>query len=106
MREIKFRAWDEEKEEMLEELQIRNEPLWWLTSLKLPIMQYTGMKDKNGTDVYEGDILQQYWRGEPTGIVAVEYWEHGFYGNDITRTNYDSETSEVIGNIYENEGLL
>jgi len=104
-REIKFRAWDESKNNMMYDLEIRNEPLWWLTSLKLPVMQYTGLKDKNGKEIFEGDIVSFIGlSGESKAL--VEYDDK--LGCYRVKNNYipNHVRLEVIGNVWENPDLL
>ena len=113
MREIKFRAWDKQYNR-------------WAVSAptiverfhkSLPsceLMQYTGLKDKNGKEIYEGDIvaIENYnsflkkWLPHNTevkwfgaGFRAME----GSISNDLT---FLPNHNEVIGNIYENKDLL
>ncbi|MHC1568707.1 MAG: YopX family protein [Candidatus Syntropharchaeia archaeon] len=119
MREIKFRAWDENREKWVyfrldEIVNINHESLtddeWAFIQLK-DVGQYTGLKDKNGREVYEEDIVRfkDWWDEEMVGEVRYsekdmaftivnDFWD-GFpmmYADDI----------EVIGNIYENPELL
>lgn len=134
LREIKFRAWLTELEHMIPSNQILgfisepiNEELEHDIILKyssVPInqdgyivkeensdfyrlMQYTGMHDKDGKDIYEGDILKisddvnaPVGFNEKTGAFCCEH------DNKKTDHLFASHMSEVIGNIYENPELL
>jgi len=112
MREIKFRVWDGinymSNPFTLNDLQSKT--LQFTTDCV--VMQFTGLTDKNGKEVYEGDIIQwPHLKGHD--IPVIVYFndsEFVFVGKPI---NPQSETEswldnkcEVIGNIYENPELL
>ena len=74
--------------------------------------QYTGLKDKNGNKIFEGDIVERLWLGEKH-IYRIYYDNDiaSFIGKDIyglnfTTFDYDACEFEVIGNIYDNPELL
>jgi uncharacterized phage protein (TIGR01671 family) len=66
------------------------------------LMQYTGLKDKNGKEIHEGDIVKPFLRDDKLEVVKIH---HAIYCEPFHY--YDSpEDFEVIGNIYENPELL
>ena len=122
MREIKFRMWDTTTKMIStwDELLSRADDgypcgLELLNYERFVIMQYTGLKDKNGKEIYESDYLKTNKE-----IICRVYWSKSgasfmvAYGNKWsdkigkliykTLRNFHSK-SEVIGNIYENELL-
>ena len=125
MREIKFRAWDKENKKMMKvsslslenkEIAVRENGTYHFFRMQnLELMQYTGLKDKNDKEIYEGDIVLV----KPGGIstwykTVVKFKEGGFIAGLINGEDYfyifnpgfDSDDFEVIGNIYENKNLL
>ena len=121
MRKIKFRAWNIITKTMIDlkkitplALNIDTDGLFIPFSDGLPLMQFTGLSDKSGTEIYEGDIVRfsDYWFGDNKIKKSIEKieWDskEACYTWELTQTGYKDgpEWCEVIGNIYENPELL
>lgn len=117
MREIKFRVYDKEnkniypvggyffEEEGLGDFDLAQ------TNKRYTLMQFTGLKDKNGKEIYEGDIAWVYYEPIEDGKLFSEpavckYDEGGFEWNTGKAVCTADQTCEIIGNIYENPELL
>jgi len=108
-REIKFRAWTGSVFRSWEDIKKVTGFHHWLfgEEKRVVLMQYTGLKDKNGKEIYEGDIL---YGTNPNGMhncvwecVSLENFHH-YQETEEAINEYGN--IEVIGNIYENPELL
>lgn len=129
MREIKPRAWHKDKKIMVEVslINLDTEEIDYKGNLGEPVhwnhfvlMYPTGLKDKNGKEIYEGDIVRyrttvsydenekkevikvvRYTGGGLFPVIFMEYEFHDFDDKPLTITEV-----EIIGNIYENSNLI
>lgn len=112
MRQIKFRAWDKNSKKFIT-VELTNGRYDLMVSPPSyydlePWQQYTGLKDRNGTEIYEGDILIDDDTGE-IDYARVEWFEGGWSAHPWFATQEfftEAENYEVVGNIYEDPELL
>ena len=128
MRDIKFRAWDKKKNDWFDYegslyIELNGDiNFGWNGEVmddytdRINLMQYTGLKDKNGVEIYEGDFLMA---GDAyLGVIKYHSTRAQFIGKNIGETFQEDEydtlytkngrfnSAKVIGNIYENPELL
>ena len=126
MREIKLRIWDiderkfivneidrlgcgDTKKCMSERVDFENNSVEINADERYIFSEYTGLEDKNGKEIYEGDIVTLHnsrykviFNSEEARFVLKDV----FFEIDIPFTNNNNKRIEVIGNIYENSELL
>lgn len=119
MRQIKFRIWDLKRKEWVHDtsnaVNLLGETIILGEILRRPddsmvrieelnelvVMQFTGLKDKNGKEIYDGDILL-----DVTKEIRVIDWEEGSLTPFGLEYYEDLEDFKIIGNIYENPDLI
>lgn len=109
-RVIKFRAWHSKANNWVMPCDIpkcfveEENSIVFEAAKNIKLMQYTGLKDKNEKEIYEGDIIKT------RNGIGVVIWLSEFDGYDITGWvcgfRNQNIPSEVIGNIYENPELI
>ena len=122
MREIKVRAWYKPYKQMCQVESLRFDRNGVYTAVlieesfydrriveadEIVIEQFTGLKDKNGVNIYEGDILIDD-TGEPVEYWMVKFADGGFVGEctGVAESLFELTNLEVVGNIHENPELV
>jgi uncharacterized phage protein (TIGR01671 family) len=124
MRDIKFRAWDGETmydsdsvvaylgAGFIERFSFDEDAIRLEKTVVTHLMQYTGLKDKNGVEIYEGDILEicALHPVKPTFVTEVKWNKGSFTASKgrlyRTLAHWAAGGVEIIGNIYESPELL
>jgi len=119
-REIKFRAWNKTKKKMCDSYAYFDKQgklhgaFSILGDTYIPL-QYTGLKDHHGTDIYEGDIVNWFDKLGRNDVPFVVAYEHAQFILTVSQAKLpgryvgwalDSKELEVIGNIYDNPELV
>ena len=98
----------------IEQIKLRKTSNIWYDFEDVVLMQSTGLYDRHGVEIFQGDVVKIVYDGEPfIGVVVYDLGEADFkatnnredYGNNFQYLTV-GESIEVIGNVWENEDLL
>jgi uncharacterized phage protein (TIGR01671 family) len=122
MREIKFRVWDNLMKKYVSRCEMTDITLNFYGDQQccslsdMVFQQYTGLKDKSGVEIYEGDVIKYHRvfesKKEVIELTSCIKFQNGAFGfdmkgfNDMFMSLGDDSDIEVIGNIFENNELL
>ena len=126
MREIKFRAWLKEKKIMIDNARpdffckqlhylcsnsAGGQDVLGVSTEDIELMEYTGLKDKNNKEIYEGDILSDGNDEKPYKIIFENGSFRAEFEGDFEEYSFDlidvvAQGCEIVGNIYQNPELL
>lgn len=114
-REIKFRIWDKNDERMkYADIEYFDDMIGFRFGHRgfeeddnndIVIMQYSGLRDKNGKEIYEGDIVESPFTGDPVSVVWSEPFAQFTFGGAEFNVEAKPSDIEIIGNVYENPEL-
>ena len=110
MREIKFRAWDSNERDsyrMKYNLSLNSAYFRQETLKGIEVMQFTGLLDKNGKEIYEGDIVHVWEHNvDDKGVIRYDESHTAFVTGKYGCTVGEFQNIEILGNIYENPDLI
>ena len=116
MRELKFRAWDKVQKKMWRDgihISMNGSVAAtfgiWSPSTALVLEQYTGLKDGQGHEIYEGDVVEDYMSDAPPVVVSLDPEGHFIFDQFEYKGFMELVARgriQIIGNIHENPGLI